>query len=65
MTVLNFNGKTFIIHITALEIELIVLINLLNKIIISIKYLGYIIVFFLKFITKFLEHKNEDHIIKL
>ena len=65
MAALNFDNQTFIMHITALKIEIIVLINFLDKIIILIKYLDYVIVFFLEFTTKFLEHKNKNYIINL
>ena len=39
--------------------------NLLSKIIISVKYLDYANVFLFKFATKLLKHNNTDYMIKL
>ena len=59
------NTKKFVIQVLALEIKMNILIDLLKKILIQIKYLDYANIFLLKFVAKLLEHSNNNYIIKL
>lgn len=64
MAALNFDIKTFVEYIIVLKIEMKILINLLDKITILIKYLNYTNDFLLEFAVKFLGHNNYNYIIK-
>lgn len=56
--VLSLNIKIFVIYMLALEVK--ILIDLLDKIIILIKYLDYIDIFSPKYLAKFLKYNNSN-----
>lgn len=49
----------------ALKIKIKILINFVNKITITLKYLNYADIFSFKFRVKFPKYNNNNHIIKL
>lgn len=62
--ILSFKVRIFILYITALKIKSKV-INILDNIIILMKYFNYIDIFLSKFMIKLLEFNNSNYIIKL
>lgn len=60
---LNLEIKIFVMHVVILKV--IILVDLLREITISAKNSDYANIFLPKFTTKFLEHHNNNYIIKL
>ena len=63
--VINLCIKMFIIYVLTLKIKIKILINLLNKITILLKYSHYAKNFLSKFTVKFAEYNNNDYVFKL